>query len=363
MSLSYYCNCCNEPLSNNPRYSHHTADGIVCDECRWNLYESCYNCGELVHRDEINYDGDGETYCDECANEYYRCDRCGDFYHDSRMIERNDDELYCENCYDYLVGQYDYRRVNSYHDRPEELKFLGNTSLGRYYGVELEIDRGEDMGECAEDMAYVLAERAWFNRDGSLAENGFEIITHPATINYHLQEFPWKDVCDIAKEYGYRSHDTSTCGLHVHVSRGGFGTSYAEQELTIAKAILLIDRLWPDFVKFSRRDFSKLREWAKKPDCEMLPSDTELDIIGKSKRVNRYNAVNLNNRSTVEFRLFRGTLKVETIKATLQMLELLINFCRRTPLKQLFDCTFADVMEKSLIYDELTNYLKERELM
>ena len=116
-------------------------------------------------------------------------------------------------------------------------------------------------------------------------------------------------------------------------------------------------------MNFSRRDFSRLREWARKPDCEMVPGDSEMDIINKSKRVGRYNAVNLNNRNTVEFRLFRGTLKVDTIKATLQMLDLLINFCIRTPLKQLFECTFSDVMEKSYIYEELSNYLKKRELI
>ena len=95
--------------------------------------------------------------------------------------------------------------MHGYHDRPENLQFLCNNSLGRYDGLELEIDNGEDMEYCAEDLAYVLDKRAWFNQDGSLEETGFEIITHPATINYHLHEFPWDAVCDIAKDHGYRS--------------------------------------------------------------------------------------------------------------------------------------------------------------
>lgn len=362
MSLVYYCNNCHQPLEENPRYHWHTADGIVCDDCRWSEYVECCNCGDTVHRDAVRYDGDGDAYCDECASDYSRCDRCGEFYHANRMHARHNGELYCEYCNNSPEG-YNYARINSYHERPDELQFLGGNTLGRYYGVELEIDEGGHAEYCAEDMGEVLDQRAWFNRDGSLGDYGFEIITHPATINYHLQEFPWEDVCDIAKKYGYRSHDTDTCGLHVHVSRNGFGATYCEAELTIAKVILLIDRLWDEFVVFSRRDFHKLEEWAKKPDCDMSPFDGEMDIIRKSKRVDRYNAVNLNNRNTVEFRLFRGTLKPETIKATLQMLELLIGFCRRNSVKQMFDCTFKEVMEKSGSYPELLDYLEERELL
>lgn len=368
MFLTGFCSSCHQPLEDNPRHHWHTVDGVVCYDCRWSDYAECYNCDEVVHLDEIHYDGDGDTYCDACGDAYVGCDRCGEYYHESRMWVNGQLELYCEYCHQLLEEmerqrEYNYARINGYHERPDELTFFGRHPLGRFYGVELEIDRGEWREDCAKEMAEVLERRAWFNRDGSLEENGFEIITHPATIDYHLQEFPWQEISDIANKYQYRSHDTKTCGLHVHVSRAGFGTSYSEQELTIAKAILLIDRLWEDFVLFSRRDLHKLEEWAKKPDCDMIPEDGEMQIIRKSKRVNRYTAVNLNNGNTVEFRLFRGTLKVDTIKATLQMLELLINFCRRTPLEHLFECTFSDVMEKSYIYEELSNYLKERELL
>ena len=45
----------------------------------------------------------------------------------------------------------------------------------------------------------------------------------------------------------------------------------------------------------------------------------------KSGSNGRYVAVNLNNYHTIEFRLFRGTLKLNTFIATLQMVETICN--------------------------------------
>ena len=189
-------------------------------------------------------------------------------------------------------------------------------------------------------------------------------MTHPATLDYHVNRFPWTDICEAALFYGYRSHDTDTCGLHIHASRSLFGTTQMEQDLTIAKIILLIDR-WYDshIVRFARRDINKMRQWADKPNADIRPEDCDFDAVYKSKKSadSRYKAVNLCNYNTVEFRFFKGTLKRDTIIASIQWVNTIIQYCRNTPLKGLFRTSWEDIFGNTG-HAELTNYLKQRNL-
>jgi len=137
-----------------------------------------------------------------------------------------------------------------------------------------------------------------------------------------------------------------------------------EQDLTIAKIILLIDR-WYDshIVRFARRDINKMRQWADKPNADIRPEDCDFDAVNKSKKTadSRYKAVNLCNRKTVEFRFFRGTLKRDTIIASIQWVDTIIKYCCRTPLKDLFGTTWDNIFGNTG-YKELTDYLKQRNL-
>lgn len=71
--------------------------------------------------------------------------------------------------------------------------------------------------------------------------------------------------------------------------------------------------------------------------------------------------MNLQNYSTIEFRMFRGTLKYNTLIATLQFVDKLCDTAVRLsdePLKALAWTTFvSEIREK-----ELVQYLKERRL-
>jgi hypothetical protein len=137
-----------------------------------------------------------------------------------------------------------------------------------------------------------------------------------------------------------------------------------EQDLTIAKIILLIDR-WYDtkIVRFARRDISKMRQWADKPNAGIQPEDNDSDAVQKSKRTadDRYKAVNLCNSHTVEFRFFKGTLKRDTILASIQWIDTIITYCRGTQLKDLFSTDWYDIFGNTE-HEELANYLKQRGL-
>lgn len=107
----------------------------------------------------------------------------------------------------------------------------------RFYGVELEIDgagRYDDNAEKIYDTANVQNEVLYIKSDGSLDE-GMELVSHPCSIDFHRKKFPWEDIVRKALSLGYRSHNTSTCGLHVHIGRKQLGYSYEEQEEVISR--------------------------------------------------------------------------------------------------------------------------------
>ena len=186
-----------------------------------------------------------------------------------------------------------------------------------------------------------------------------EIVTQPMTLDYHLNDMPWKEVMDKAISLGYLSHKTRTCGLHIHVNRTTFGESTEEQEECISRVLFFVERFWQELLKFSRRTESQIARWAARYGIKDNPKAT-LDNA-KKKYSGRYTCVNLTNYHTIEFRIFRGTLKYNTLVATLQLVnricDLAINMTDKE-LTQLNWCDFVSSVEEP----EFITHLKERRL-
>ena len=75
-------------------------------------------------------------------------------------------------------------------------------------------------------------------------------------------------------------------------------------------------------VSYTHLDVYKrqLEHWAARYGYKEYPKDI-LDHAKKGANRSRYTCVNLQNDSTIEFRIFRGTLKYNTLIATLQLIE------------------------------------------
>jgi hypothetical protein len=370
------------------------ADGeIICEDCTNNYY-LCDCCERITHRDDlVPIDGCREYVCERCADSnYYRCDHCYEYVSLRHVwVDRNmticdhcgDNYCICEDCGHVIhsddihyIGGYcfcdecapSHRNVIWNYDYKPEPIFYGELSdvVKGYYGIELEIDNGEDKREAARVIQDAGGDCIYLKHDGSLSCDGFEIVTHPATLDYHMKYMPWRDIISAARDYNYVSHDAGTCGLHIHASRSLFGADRMTQDLNIAKTILLIDFWWDQYiVPFSRRNYQQLDNWAKKPNAYITASDSEYDAIYKAKQTSeydRYKAVNLRNYNTVEFRFFRGTLRQDTIIASIQFIDTLINYVSGIELKDLWDKTFKDVFGNTQ-YAELKDYLQKRKLL
>lgn len=250
--------------------------------------------------------------------------------------------------------------IKSYNYKPET-KFYGGGNL--FYGIELEIDKGGEFDENAQrilDVGNSDGEKIYCKHDGSI-EDGFEIVSHAATIDYHLNHFPWKDIMTKAIEMGYRSHNTSTCGLHIHASREAFGDTYEKQEEVIARIVHFVELHWNEILKFTRRTEENINRWAARYGISTRAYDTYKNA--KDKHMGRYVAVNLENCNTIEFRLFRGTLLYSTFAATLQLVDEICKDAMTLTDKEIESMSWSDfVINIPKEKKELIEYLKIKRL-
>ena len=82
----------------------------------------------------------------------------------------------------------------------------------RYFGVELEVDEGGESDSNAErvlDIANSGRELIYCKHDGSL-NDGFEIVTHPMTLDFHENNMPWAEIMEEAKKMLASGHVKAT---------------------------------------------------------------------------------------------------------------------------------------------------------
>ena len=308
------CSICGCLLSEE---SENVFDGeVMCENCLDTNTVICDHCGRRVWRD--NAEGDSNTtLCERCyENHYTYCEDCGRLlrYDDAYYFDDEDEEYpYCRACYEKREN----RSIRSYNYKPEPI-FYGSGNF--YFGVELEIDKGGEDNENARELLDIgnsAENHIYCKHDGSIY-NGFEIVSHPMSLNYHRDQMPWTDLMDRALELGYKSHNTDTCGLHVHVNRNGFGETEEAQDAGIGRVVYFVEKHWSELVKFSRRKEANLNRWAARY-ATISNTAKETYTKAKGKYSGRYVAVNLTNYETIEFRLFRGTLRYQTFIATLEL--------------------------------------------
>jgi hypothetical protein len=218
-------------------------------------------------------------------------------------------------------------------------------------GFELEVERVGD-SEDAVDVRDMSDDENMFylKNDGSL-DNGFELVTHPGTLEFYRATFPLKQIADYLSSNGCQSHDVDTCGLHVHISRRYL--SPVEQ----SKLAVFVNRQRSRMEILARRSSV---QWSKYKD---IPK-TKLHDQAENNSC-RYEALNFQNRNTIEFRMFKGTLKHHTILATLELVQACTEFVKTMPSPVLFDIErswveFTRYISNDKRFKELRKYIHDR---
>ena len=333
-------------------------DTLICPDCLEDSTVVCGRCGERMWREDDVGNEDSGHLCQSCYDRYYNtCEECHRIICEEDAYYEDDDRVLCYDCHRRHRSRYS---INDYSYKPDPI-FYGGGPL--YMGVELEIDEGGESESNARkilEVANAQEELVYIKHDGSLSD-GMEVVSHPMTLAYHMEKMPWQAVLEKAKQLGYLSHQAKTCGLHCHINRDALGGNIAEQEEVIARILYFFEKHWEELLKFSRRTHRQMEQWANRYGYKDSPMEI-LDHAKKGFRGFRYTAVNLTNAATLEFRWTRGTLRLTSFLATLQLIDRIcaVAICLNDDeLKQMSWSTFVAGCGQ---YPELVQYLKERRI-
>lgn len=342
-----FCNFCNKYHPNTFVKEVFNYDQIeyVCKDCLKELYVKCDDCGSYELKTRVSK-LNNKLICYTCKIEKYgQCEKCGN----AIILENKNifkDKHYCEECHNKMVKywkplhSYDYKPDNFYKTKTDS----DNEEIPMYMGIEIEFNnlrRTEDV--CTNNLMY-------FKKDGTL-DSGMECVSHPCTLNYHKNKMEWNKTLRSIIRAGGRSHNDGNCGLHVHINRDYFT---AEE---IERIQLFVELNRQSFIKISRR-----RNW-ERMCCAKSREDVNVSQIKediKYRDDERYVAINNTNRNTVEFRFFRGTLKYPSFMSSLNIIDSLIRYIKKTNENELSFSAFLNYsIEK---YPELKKYYTERGL-
>ena len=342
-------------------------------------------CGEYIS---------GRLY----SESYCTCGSCGNVTPNDESVYRNDDrELYCYEC-DPGDDEYDDEgrdddnpatAVHSYSTKVEDVVGWSPASRKiRYFGIELEQEFGGENRNlwCAWSKNQIegLSGMSIWKHDGSL-DNGAELVSIPMTLKTWQEPNPIQTLCkDREWRRIARSHKTKTCGLHVHVSRSTIPEPviakivYLLNEPCMSEIVALIARR-PTSANYcvaskkrwhSDGNYIAREDWnAETGLYEALPAwkrvrDSKNITKRQTAQDARYTPVNL-TMHTVEFRIFKGTLKWETVLASIEFCDAVISYCTQFGAGKMNDVDFAEWLRTSVTrktYPALRLYLEERAL-
>jgi hypothetical protein len=220
--------------------------------------------------------------------------------------------------YSNLVDHYHSSRAKGFHviDSP------WFRSHRRAFGCELEVQLTSSnmpVNTAAGKVHDVLnpsgnvGEYCYFERDGSIG-HGFELITQPAGLDLHRQKFDlFLNNAELKR--GLRSHEGGSCGFHVHVGR-----QYLTQAQIYRVQSFLNDVRNEGLIRMIARRYGA-------GYCRVKAEMAKFTSHGKHSN-DRYEMLNVSNDKTVEFRIFRGSLRYESIAAALEFCNALLTFCQ-----------------------------------
>lgn len=302
---------------------------IYCESYYKEHFKKCQVSNEVYHIDDMVKVEDGYVHKDNLTDEYVKCDNC-EVYHKKENMYKFGDVSVCKKC----IQSKAQGTVMGYHDFEDwEIKTTDKDGIYKSIpvGFELEVERVRVDRDFSNDVAAYIAKQktkglAVFERDGSLS-NGFEIITHPMTMGYLKSNAmdKFKDMCEFLTEIGYSS-EPSSCGLHFHVSKKALKTSQRSQDEVIDNIVLIVETFKEEIYKFARRSSNRYSRYLT--ESSDLVTLKTVKIKKQKSRDERYDAVNLTNRNTIEFRFFRGTLNFETLMASFEFVNNVVNIAK-----------------------------------
>ena len=321
-SCSDECEWCEEPVR---LHSRNFSDIVLCPSCEVDARE-CAGCGDVLNvSDGDYYQFDNryrrdDYYCHRCFEmRIATCEQCDESYHE-------DDEPNCD-CNDVsgIIKPYGFNRDASdriFHvgcnDDGDTIIIHGQHAFNRSQFVHEPVMGFEAECESEKSDLYQGAElfrdmtddnRLYLKEDGSLRD-GFEVVTHPHTLDMFQNHFDWQPFVDLSKMgfRAYKYHDPSLnhdVGFHIHINRNAFYTKRLHERTSSSPHLY-------GFLSFIYHNVPAMTRISSRNSHYGTITENELDNIYGYARHRSYGdrsvAVNCRNQHTIELRCFAGAL-------------------------------------------------------
>jgi len=331
------------------------------------------DCGHLSWGDDTTT-VDGEQWCQSCFDE------------EAVYVRHRDEYMRRDNVYEHSDGDYytyeEDEELDEDDDEPTRLMGYSTNVLRHVVkddriksspfgdflmGVELEMCSGSrsTVNDAVRDVLSQLGDSYCVCKsDGSLPDDGLEIVTAPRGLAEHINRFKQWNI-----NTSYRAWNNNKCGMHVHIDARAFS------QLTLGKFIMFInDENNKDFIrKIAGRHpaiDNQAQRYCAMEGQEQL-ANPKTAVKGKSNE--RYYMVNLANLTsegavrlglpdwkfsgrynTVELRIFRASLKKERLLAQLEFTHAAVMFVRAASYRELTGGAFVTWLKKyNVLYPHL----------
>lgn len=180
-----------------------------------------------------------------------------------------------------------------------------------------------------------------------------EFDTMPCSLEFHKNKMNYREMFEYLDKEGYKGHDCETAGLHIHANRNYLGKSRISQELVISKILYILEKFNDEICVIARRD-NEYSEFAGEKQNE----DSIVELYGKYKDKGKRAALNLQHKDTIEFRMFKSTLKYETFILTLEFVKDIIDYAKSVDIEEIELAKWSDLM--NCFSSELRKYYEFR---
>lgn len=321
------------------------------------VYAKCEDCGKWFYRGFSK-----QTRCEACKPQSKTCIVCG-----KKFMGTVNDLCCSDQCKRIKRDRIDTASICNYFYKPA-CRFQtvssgpsNEPSVGNLYlGFELEVagrDHYLDNQTCA-GIVQNLLPNTYCKYDGSV-DDGFEIVSHPGTLAFHQKNGArFRKAMRILTGLKFENENRQ-CGLHVHVNREFLRNKGA----AIAKLVCLSDRFYDELMTFARRP-AWSQHWCRKNGDEyrcVTREDYTTRYRYSCNPGERYLAINLQNRNTVEFRIFHSTMDWQTFIASLQLVDTMVRYACTHKWREVMSCSFADMTVSN--HKELNEYLARLNLV
>lgn len=180
-----------------------------------------------------------------------------------------------------------------------------------------------------------------------------EFDTMPCSLEFHKNKMNYREMFEYLDKEGYKGHDCETAGLHIHANRSYLGKSRISQELVISKILYILEKFNDEICVIARRD-NDYSEFAGEKQNE----DSIVELYSKYKDKGKRAALNLQHKDTIEFRMFKSTLKYETFILTLEFVKDIIDYAKSVDIEDIELAKWSDLM--NCFSSELRKYYEFR---